>query len=314
MALRFTLRQMEYLVAVGDCGSIALAASRLNVSSPTISTAITKIEAEFGLPIFLRKHAQGMVATPAGQILIRDCAGVLQAAARLSDLAHQLTGRVGGRLNLGCLLTFAQILVPQLRRSFTGLFPEVSFAQFELHQAALIEGLRDARLDVALTYDLAIPSDLAFVPIAVLTPYVLVSPAHPLARFDKLCVADLCDFPMILLDLPLSSDYFLSFLNKTDFSPRIAERAKDMAVVQSLVANDFGYSIANIRPLSNRAPDGKPLRFIPLVGDVRPMQLGLLSGAGGDARKTLRAFSTHCQQVIPGLLASTSSTKGHQDA
>ena len=54
MALRFTLRQLEYLVAVGQSGSITLAAERLNVSAPSISTAIAQLEAEFGLPLFVR--------------------------------------------------------------------------------------------------------------------------------------------------------------------------------------------------------------------------------------------------------------------
>ena len=50
---------------------------------------------------------------------------------------------------MGCLLTFEQILVPQLRRSFIERHSEVEFHQSETHQPALIEGLRDAALDVA---------------------------------------------------------------------------------------------------------------------------------------------------------------------
>ncbi len=32
--LRYTLRQLEYFVAVGECGSIAQASDMVNVSSP----------------------------------------------------------------------------------------------------------------------------------------------------------------------------------------------------------------------------------------------------------------------------------------
>jgi len=39
--LRFTLRQLEYFVAVCECGSIALASEKVHVSSPSISAAIT---------------------------------------------------------------------------------------------------------------------------------------------------------------------------------------------------------------------------------------------------------------------------------
>ena len=133
---------------------------------------------------------------------------------RLTELAAQYRGTVKGRLNMGCLLTFAQILVPQLRRSFITRYPEVDFRQSETHQAGLIEGLRDATLDVALTYDLALPADLEFVELATLPPFVLLAENHPLSRLKSVSVADLTDLPLVLLDLPLSADYFLSFFEK----------------------------------------------------------------------------------------------------
>ena len=302
MALRYTLRQLEYLVAVGQAGSITLAAEGLNVSAPSISTAIAQLEAEFGLPLFVRKHAHGMSPTQSGREIIREAALALAAAGRLTELAAQYRGTVKGRLNIGCLLTFAQVLVPQLRRSFISRYPEVEFHQTESHQAALIEGLRDATLDVALTYDLSLPADLEFIELASLPPFVMLPSAHPLAGRPALTVAELIEQPFVLLDLPLSVDYFLSFFEKASLKPRIAERSRDMAVVQSLVANDFGYSIVNFRPLTNRAPDGKPLSFVPLTGQVKPMRMGLLCAQGSRASLTIRAFIDHALETIPDIL------------
>ena len=302
MALRFTLRQLEYLVAVGQAGSITLAAEGLNVSAPSISTAIAQLEAEFGLPLFVRKHAHGMSPTQSGREIIREAALALMAAGRLIELAAQYRGTVKGRLNIGCLLTFAQILVPQLRRSFIDRYPEVQFHQTETHQAALIKGLREATLDVALTYDLALPADLEFIELASLPPFVMLPAYHPLGRAHSLTLSDLKDVPLVLLDLPLSADYFLSFFEKASLKPRIADRSRDMAVVQSLVANGFGYSIANFRPLTDRAPDGKKLAFVPLSGPVQPMRMGLLCTKGGRASLTIAAFIDHARTVLRDLL------------
>ena len=82
---------------------------------------------------------------------------------------------------------------------------------------------------------------------------------------------------MALLDLPFSADYFQSFFVKAGVKPQIKERTRDMAVLRSLVANGYGYSIANVRPLNARSPDGKPLHFVPIIGDVRPMKMGILT-------------------------------------
>ena len=87
MLTRFTLRQLDYLVAVGRFGSITGAADHLSVSPPSISNAIAQLEAEFGLPLFVRKHAQGMAPTPSGRALIAQAAEVLAAAKALAGLA-----------------------------------------------------------------------------------------------------------------------------------------------------------------------------------------------------------------------------------
>lgn len=306
MPLRFSLRQLEYLVAVGECGSIAMASEKVNVSSPSISAAISQLEQEFGLPLFVRKHAHGLSLTQGGKQFVEQARVVLAQAARLNDLANLITGKVRGPLNVGCLLTFAQIVLPNLRRSFVDAYPEVAFHQFERNQTEIFEGLRSAAYDVALTYDLNIPPDLEFVGLVSLPPYAVMHDTHDLVHLESVSPAELADYPMILLDLPMSAEYFLSFFTQIGVRPKIVERTRDMAVMRSLVANGFGYSIANIRPDTDRAPDGRKLRYVPLTGPLRPMRMGLALSEGARASLTINAFIAHCQARItpdttPGL-------------
>lgn len=301
MALRITLRQLEYFVAVCDCGSIAQAAARVNVSSPSISTAIAQLEAEFGLKLFLRRHAQALSLSPAGERFLEAARATLAQAAALGDLANDISGRVRGPLRVGCLLTFAQIILPRLRRSFVTRYPEVQFQQFERDQAELFGMLRAGRLDIALSYDLNIPPDLVFLPLIAMPPFALFAADHPLAGRAAVSPAELAPWPMVLLDLPMSAEYFLSFFNAAGVAPEIAERTRDMAVMRSLVANGFGYSVANVRPLSNLAPDGGRLAFVPLSGPVRALQVGLLMVPGAEAARTVSAFVEH---VTAGITAA----------
>lgn len=305
MPLRFTLRQLEYFVAVGECGSIALAAEKVNVSSPSISAAIAQLENEFGLQLFVRRHAQGLSLTQGGLRFMDSARALLEGARGLNDLANDITGKVRGPLNVGCLVTFAQIVLPQLRRSFVDLWPEVEFHQFERDQQEIFDGLRSARLDIALSYDLNIPADVQFTPLVDLPPFALLNDTHELARLSSVTPAELADYPMVLLDLPMSADYFLSFFTQLGIDPIIAERTRDIAVMRSLVANGFGYGLANIRPLTDLSPDGRRLRFVPLASPVKTLRLGLLTSDGG-ASRTVRAFIDHARAEItptsaPGL-------------
>lgn len=300
MPLRFTLRQLEYFVAVGEAGSIALAAGKVNVSSPSISTAIALLEAEFGVQLFARKHAHGLALTQAGRQMLDEARRLLAAAERLNTLAGEITGQVRGPLHVGCLLTFAQVVLPGLRRSFVTRFAEVAFQQSEHDQQALFDGLRSAELDLALTYDLDIPDDLDFVPLAELPPYALLPEGHPLQDRASLAPADLAPHPMVLLDLPYSRPYFLSFFEAAGLAPNIVERTRDLEVMRALVANGFGFSIANIRHASECAPDGRRLRFVPLGDALRPLRMGIVLPRSARNVMTANAFIEHCRTYFSG--------------
>ena len=306
MPLRFTLRQLEYFVAVGEEGSIARASERVNVSSPSISAAISQLEEEFGLSLFVRKHAHGLSLTQAGRQFMDQAKRVLSETEALTRLAGDISGIVQGPLNVGCLLTFAQMLFPAIRRQFEDRYPGTRVRQVEADQLSLIEQLRRAEIDLALSYDLEIPPDLEFLPLRSLPPYAMVPGGHALAEAPDVAIEALIDLPMILLDLPLSSDYFLSLFARTGRSPRIVERTRDMAVMRSLVANGFGYALANIRPNSDLAPDGRPLGFVPLAGDHRSLRLGLIFPKGALKVLSVNAFVAHTRSVLadwnyPGL-------------
>ena len=306
MTLRFTLRQLEYFVTVGEQGSIAQASVQMNVSSPSISAAISHLEGEFGLPLFVRKHAHGLSMTQAGRQFMVQARKVLIEADSLNRLAGAISGNVQGPLSVGCLLTFAQVLLPAIRREFQYKHGDVQVSQIECDQETLIEKLRRAEIDVALTYDLEVPSDLEFIPLRSLPLYAVVAADHPLANRFSVAVETLVDYPMVLLDLPMSRTYFMQAFERAGVTPNIAERTRDMAVMRSLVANGFGFSVANIRPYSDLSPDGRELCFIPLEGRPRPLLLGFVVPEGARSVLSVDAFINHASQTIskwdyPGL-------------
>ena len=298
MALRYTLRQLEYFVAVGETGSVTAASQQVNVSAPSISAGVSQLEQELGVKLFLRHHAQGLTPTLAGRELLEQARLVLRQAAALRDMSGELSGSIRGPLAIGCLSTFAQIVVPGLRRSFVEQHSEVRIRQVEADQSELFGQLHQGKVDLALTYDLDLPRDLTFFPILELPPLVALGETHPLAHKSAISVQELAPLPMVLLDLPHSADYFLSFFTAAGLRANITERTRDMAVMRALVANGFGYSIVNLRPLHDVAPDGKPLRFVPLSGDQRPMKLGILMGSGMDHTQLHKAFIAHARSWI----------------
>jgi DNA-binding transcriptional LysR family regulator len=153
-------------------------------------------------------------------------------------------------------------------------------------------------LNLALTYDLDIPSDIAFDSLAELPPSALLPADHPLAARSEIDLADLVSEPYILVDLPMSRDYFRALFLSKGLQPNIAMRSSHLETIRTLVANGFGYALVNVRPALDRALDGRPLAIVPLSGDHRPMILGVATLAGARQPKAVAAFHDHCRESI----------------
>ena len=306
--MRFTLKQLEYFVAAAEAGSIKLASERINISQPSISAAISHLERELELQLFVRRHAQGLTLTSSGKKMMPEAKLLLRQAEGLYAVAGQLQNDVSGRLAVGCMVTLAPMIVPELGYSFTRAHPDVKLALSEGSHEALLRQLREVEIDAAISYDLQFPEDVSFEALASLPPHILLSRDHPLASRKSLALQDLHGQPMILLDLPYSRQYFFSLFQSEGLNPDIYARSGNQEVVRTMVANGYGYTIANVRPRNLSALDGKGLSLVKLTGDHKPMRIGVATLSQERKPRVLAAFERHCRETItqdsiPGMAA-----------
>jgi DNA-binding transcriptional LysR family regulator len=309
--MRYTLRQLEYFVAAGETGSITLASEQVSISQPSVSTAISHLEKELGVQLFVRHHAQGLSLTSVGRRLLHEAKNILAQAEGLYTLASDANGQVRGTLSVGCMVTLAPMLAPELSHSFTANFPETQIRHVEGDHEKLFDGLRRAEIDIAVMYDLQVVEDITFSPLARLPPYVLLSEAHPLARQSAITLQEIAHHPFILLDLPLSREYFLGLFMSEGLTPLVATRSAHQEVVRTMVANGYGYTILNARPRSEYALDGRRLVRVHLAGDHRPMVIGTATLKLSVQPKLIGAFEAHCRasisdNYIPGMVTPQS--------
>ena len=160
---------------------------------------------------------------------------------------------------------------------------------------------------MAITYDLPTQDNMSFEALADLPPYILVSSQHPLAKKSQLALKELVDEPMILLDLPFSAQYFRSLFESKNLTAEVHGRSRNQEVVRAMVANGYGYTIANVRPKNATAMDGRRLKAIPLTGKHKPMKIGIMTLTQDRKPLIQSAFESHCRKLIndrkiPGML------------
>ena len=274
---RFTLRQLEYLVACVEHRSVAAAAERLNVSQPTISVAIAKMEARLGVQLLLRHHAQGVTPTRSAENILPSARSLLAHASDLERQAMQAGTGVAGELKLGSLVTIAPAILPRLVRGLTGTYPELRLTLQEATQEDTLAALFEGRLDLALLYDLSLPEGLRAVPLTGLPPYVALPEGHGLCAQDEIALEALVDEPLILLDLPTSREYFLGLFDKAGLSPRIAHTSPSVELVRGMVGQGLGYSILATRPESDVTYDGRRIVVRALKDGGPPTRIMLVS-------------------------------------
>lgn len=308
--VRFTLRQLHYFVAAGDALSIRQASLHINVSEPSISSAISQLESEFGITLFIRHHAQGLSLTQAGTEMLRDAKALLHQGHELEHTAEKLMEGVSGNFTVLTFTALAPFVIPSICHRFQSANPNVSLNIREANQADILDQLWHGKADIAITYDLDLPAGLEFTPLTSLAPYAVLARSHRLAKRKRLSLEKLSTEPLVLLDLPLSREYFLSLFHSLNLSPTLLTTTRQMDVMRSIVGQGYGYGLANVRPDNKMTLDGSELVYIPLEGNLTALTLGLLSHASAARSKLAKLFVTHVQEqmekgLLPGTIVNT---------
>lgn len=296
--MQFTLKQLAYFVAAGEAGSILRAAENIHVSQPSISNAITHLEDVFQVQLFIRHHAQGMSLTTAGGQLMDKSKSLLRDADELKSFAGKLSDQVFGSINVGCFIPLAPIVTPELCHGYMQFHDGVEVNVSEGNQAELLSKLKKGAIDLALTYNLQLESDIAFTPLVELKPYVLLAADHRFADRKKISLMEMVDENFILLDLPLSDTYFMSLFDSHNLKPTIYARTRHIEVQRGLVANGYGYSLGNLRPVNQKSLDGNDLKYVPLSGFNPGLTLGIATLATIKKTIVVDSFSQFCREQI----------------
>src|SRR3954453_9429421 len=126
---RFTLSQVSYFVAAGSFGSLSGAARHLNVSQPSISSAIGQIEHVLGYSLFTRHNRFGVRLTPEGRQVFDQARHILALVDDIGAEGELTDSEPSGQVSVGCfdpLIDWPESKEYQLGLfSITGRIPKV---------------------------------------------------------------------------------------------------------------------------------------------------------------------------------------------
>lgn len=114
-----TLTELRYLVALSRERHFGRAAEACQVSQPTLSAAIRKLEEHLGMTLFERRPREVRV-THEAEAIIAQAQRVLEQADVLEQMASQQKDQLGSPLRIGAIFTVAPylfpVIVPRIRQ------------------------------------------------------------------------------------------------------------------------------------------------------------------------------------------------------
>lgn len=144
-----SLRQLQYAVALADAGHFGRAAQHSHVTQPALSQQVRQLEELCGAPLFDRL-GKSVRLTPFGREFVDRARLILDETDRLMRFVESQSGRPNRPLRFGLIPTVAPYLLPEIFPALREDLPEVAFSVSENRTDALLDGLDDGTLDLAL--------------------------------------------------------------------------------------------------------------------------------------------------------------------
>ena len=286
------LQDIRYLVAVAEHRHFGRAAEACNVSQPTLSSQIRKLETELGVTLLERTNKRVDI-TPVGSQILIHAQRALAEAAQMEAVARAARDPLIGPLKLGVIPTLAPYLMPILLKPLRQAFPGLTIELWEDQTRALIDGLRNHRLDAAL---LATPPEAPEITEIALfdEPLLAALPLdHPLAASAEVSEESLGEELLVLADGHCLATHALAACGKS-VPARPAQRgafqgmqAATLETLVNLVAAGYGATLIPalaagslgqrgiaLRPLTGRS--SRTIRLVSRPGFPRPQALRAL--------------------------------------
>ena len=231
-----TLDQLRYFQAVCKYNSVSRASEHLNISQPSVSNAISKLEAEFGTVLFTRQNKR-LILTKEGVMLLELANNLLLNADHALQTMKELSDNK--TLNLGVPPMLSSFILPILYREFFKNYPDFRINIIEDDRTGLIRMLDEHKINMAfLPHDGPIDVQLKSQSMIEFDNVCCVSKYHRLSQKESLTIEDIKDVHLVLFKNSFfQTERILERFNQSSYNPNILLQTAQVTTMQNMAAS-----------------------------------------------------------------------------
>jgi DNA-binding transcriptional LysR family regulator len=147
--MNLDIKQMQYLLTIAETGNFTRAAKILYTSQPSLSTFVSKVEAELGVQIFDRSTSP-MALTAAGEIYIGELKQICVQADALDERMRDIVDNKMGVLKVGFPIERAASMLPHILPAFKKIYPNIEVKIAAVSSREMKEMIDDRRLSMGI--------------------------------------------------------------------------------------------------------------------------------------------------------------------
>jgi DNA-binding transcriptional LysR family regulator len=301
--MSFTLRQLQYFVAVAEHGSISRGAQTLSISQSAMTEAVKDLEADLGVRLFDR-HARGLAITHRGHQFLRHAKSILAGVQGARRSVETDRAEAGGELHLGVTSLVAGYVLSDLLSRYRRANPGVTVTAIEDSGEYLEHLLIGGELDVAVMVTSNLRDRNALqAEILDVSPFRLWLPlGHPLGAEDSVSLAQVTAEPLIMLNIDEMEEEATNLLSALGTRPRVAFRTRSVEAVRSLVATGAGVALLPDLVYRPWSLEGDRIDSRDVSGALPVVQVGMVWRKGAPLTAAAQDFIaiSKSQQVSRG--------------
>jgi len=290
--LAFTLRQLQYFIAVAEEGTVSGAAQSLSISQSAVTDAIKELESDLGVTLFER-HRRGLTITHKGHQFYRHANRILGDVqdARRSFAADE-PAAPPSQLSLGVRSLVAGYVLSDLLARFRRAYPGVNVSAIEDNGDYLEHLLIGGELDVAVMVISNLRDRNALqAEIFETSPYRLWLPlGHRLAAADSIELGDIASEPLIMLTVDETEENTGKLLSALGTRLNVAFRTRSVEAVRSLVATGAGIALLPDLVYRPWSLEGDRIESRDISGALPVVQVGMVWRRGSSLPQSGRDF------------------------
>ncbi|MEW5839168.1 MAG: LysR family transcriptional regulator [Pseudomonadota bacterium] len=189
-------RRLKVFYTVARLLSFTKAAESLHMTQPAVTFQVRQLEEHFDTRLFDRTHNR-VTLTDVGQVVYEVAERIFEHYDEMERRVREMTGEMGGSLNIGASMTVAENMLPALLGQFKKKHPDLNVRLKVGNSESIVSMVEHNVIDLAIVEGGISNKNLMVEPCRDDELVVIMPPDHPLAKCETVTVDQLMPYQFI---------------------------------------------------------------------------------------------------------------------